>query len=63
MSEEGAVGVREAARLLGLSEPTVWRLIRMRRIGAVRPVGTRRTLICRSAVSAFLKQHEVPAEE
>lgn len=56
-----AVGVPEAARLLGLSEPTMRRLIRLQRIAAFKPPGTRRTLICRTALDAFLKAHEQPA--
>lgn len=57
------VGVAEAARLLGLSVPTVRRLIRLKRLAVVRPEGTRRVMVPRMELDAFVARYTVGVEK
>ena len=52
MTEKLAYRVPEVADMLGLSDPTVWRMIRDGEIMALKARGT--TLITREAVHAYL---------
>jgi excisionase family DNA binding protein len=62
MDEVKAVGVPEAARLIGLSESTMRRLIRLGHIASIKPAGTRRRLVSRTALDAFLQAYEQPTQ-
>ena len=53
------LSVREAARELGLSTPTVWRLLRRREIGYAKC--GRRVLVPQEEVQRFLRSRFTPA--
>ncbi len=55
------MSVKEAAKYLGVSMPTVWRLIIRRDLGHVK-VG-RRTVLLQQELDRYLMKHVVPAKD